>query len=147
MKLDKKKILKFQKNKPPYLFLDYITKLIPGKIANGYKILRSNEWFFKVHWQGDPNMPGMLQIEALVQLAALTILGKKKNRGKIVYLVSVEKAEFKRKILPGDKLTMTSKLIKYNRGIGLCEAEGKVAKKIACRAKFKIAFPQDMVKI
>ena len=134
MKLDKKKILKFQKNKPPYLFLDCVTKLIPGKIANGFKVLR-------------PNMPGMLQIEALVQLAALTILGKKKNRGKIVYLVSVEKAEFKRKILPGDKFIMTSKLIKYNRGIGVCEAEGQVSKKIACRAKFKIAFPEDMVKI
>ncbi len=147
MKLDKKKILKFQKNKPPYLFVDCVTKLIPGKIANGFKVLRPNEWFFKVHWPGDPNMPGMLQIEALVQLAALTILGKKKNRGKIVYLVSVEKAEFKRKILPGDKFIMTSKLIKYNRGIGVCEAEGQVSKKIACRAKFKIAFPEDMVKI
>ena len=59
MKLNKKQIIKIQKNRDPYLLMDYATKVIPGKSVEGYKILKKNEWFFKVHWPGDPNMPGM----------------------------------------------------------------------------------------
>ena len=70
MKLNKKKILEVQKNRHPYLLIDYASKVIPGKLADGYKLLKKNEWFFKVHWPGDPNMPGMLQVEALVQMAS-----------------------------------------------------------------------------
>ena len=46
MKLTKKQILNLQKNKPPYLMVDQITKLIPGKVSEGYKNLPKNEWFF-----------------------------------------------------------------------------------------------------
>ena len=67
MKLSKKQIIKIQKNRDPYLLIDYATKVVPGKSVEGYKILKKNEWFFKVHWPGDPNMPGMLQVEAMVQ--------------------------------------------------------------------------------
>jgi len=59
-KLNKNKILEYQQNKPPYLMIDYATEVIPGVSAKGYKELQENEWFFKVHWQNDPNMPGML---------------------------------------------------------------------------------------
>ena len=72
--LNKDKILEYQKNRYPYLMIDYAEKVIPGKSAYGYKNLNEDEWFFKVHWENDPNMPGMLQIEALVQMCALTIL-------------------------------------------------------------------------
>ena len=52
MKLTKKQILNLQKNKPPYLMVDQITKLIPGKVSEGYKNFK-NEWFFKVHWENN----------------------------------------------------------------------------------------------
>ena len=64
--LDKKQILDYQQNKPPYLMIDKATEIIPGESAKGYKELKIDEWFFKVHWENDPNMPGMLQVEALV---------------------------------------------------------------------------------
>ena len=63
MILDKKAILEYQQNRDPYLMIDYVSEVEPGKYANGYKVLRDDEWFFKVHWPKDPNMPGMLQIE------------------------------------------------------------------------------------
>ena len=72
--LDKKGICEYQQNRDPYLLIDFASEVIPGKSAKGYKDLKRDEWFFKVHWEGDPNMPGMLQIEALVQMAALSIL-------------------------------------------------------------------------
>ena len=74
MKLNKEKILEYQKNRPPYLMIDCADEVIPGKLAKGYKDLKDDEWFFKVHWPNDPNMPGMLQVEALIQMCALSIL-------------------------------------------------------------------------
>ena len=71
LKLDKNQIYEYQQNREPYLLIDEATEVIPGKSAKGFKILKNNEWFFKVHWPNDPNMPGMLQIESLVQMSAL----------------------------------------------------------------------------
>ena len=53
--LDKNKILEYQKNRNPYLFIDHASKVIPGESAEGYKNLPEDEWFFKVHWPEDPN--------------------------------------------------------------------------------------------
>ena len=101
--LDKKLILEFQKNKPPYLMIDFATEIVPGKSAKWYKDLSKDEWFFKVHWPTDPNMPGMLQIEALVQMSALSILTLPGNKGKVMYLVNANNLKFFKKVLPNNK--------------------------------------------
>ena len=86
--LDKKKIFEYQQNRDPYLMIDYATEVIPGESSKGYKDLKNNEWFFKVHWPKDPNMPGMLQVEAIVQMSSLAILTLPGNKGKLMYLTS-----------------------------------------------------------
>ena len=98
IELDKKKILEIQKNRPPYLMIDHATKVVPGKSASGYKDLELDEWFFKVHWEGDPNMPGMLQIESLVQMSSLSILCLPGNEGKFMYLIAATNLKFLKKI-------------------------------------------------
>ena len=103
MKLNKKEILEYQQNRPPYLMIDFAEEVIPGKSAKGYKDLKEDEWFFKVHWPGDPNMPGMLQIESLVQMCALSILCLPGNKGKVMYLTSANNLKFIKKILPGSR--------------------------------------------
>ena len=95
--LNKSQILEYQKNRPPYLMIDEATEVIPGLSAKGFKYLNENEWFFKVHWEGDPNMPGMLQIEALVQMSALSILTLPGNKGKVMYLVNANNLKFFKK--------------------------------------------------
>jgi len=100
MKLSNKEILEYQKNRPPYLMIDYAEEVIPGKSARGYKDLKEDEWFFKVHWPEDPNMPGMLQVEALVQMCALSLLTMPGNKGKLVYLISADKIILKKKLHP-----------------------------------------------
>ena len=97
MKLNKKEIFEYQQNRPPYLMIDFAEEVIPGKLARGYKDLKEDEWFFKVHWPEDPNMPGMLQIEALVQMCALSLLTMDGNKGKLVYLISADKIKIKKK--------------------------------------------------
>ena len=104
-----KGILEYQQNRKPYLMIDFATEIIPGLSSKGYKKLEFDEWFFKVHWPGDPNMPGMLQIEALVQMASLSILTLPENKGKIMYLVSANNLKFIKKILPNSKLNIETK--------------------------------------
>ena len=141
MILDKKKILELQKNRDPYLMIDHVDFVDPGKSARGYKLLREDEWFFKVHWPGDPNMPGMLQIESLIQMSALIIQTLPGNKGKTLYLVGANNLKFYKKITPGDKLEIKSKLVKNNRGVFSFEAEGFINKIKACKADFSLILP------
>ncbi len=141
MKLSKKEIIKIQKNRDPYLLIDYATKVVPGKSVEGFKILKKNEWFFKVHWPGDPNMPGMLQVEALVQMSSLIIFTLPKMSGKTLYLADSNNIKFFKKIVPGDKLKIVSKLVSSSRGLYKFEAQGYIKKKIACKASFTLILP------
>ena len=141
MKLTRSQIIKIQKNRDPYLMMDYANKVIPGKYVEGYKVLKKNEWFFKVHWPNDPNMPGMLQIEALVQMAALSILTLPGNKGKIMYLTSVNSARFLKKIIPNDKLVLKTIVNNYKRGLGTFTGEAYVKKKLVCHANFNLILP------
>ena len=144
MKLSKKQILKIQQNRNPYLFVDYATKVIPGKYIEGYKILKKNEWFFKVHWPGDPNMPGMLQAEAMVQMSSLIVFTLPKMSGKILYLVDSNNLKFFKKVTPGCKLKLKSKLILNSRGLFKFEAEGFVRNKIVCKGSFTLVYPDSI---
>ena len=108
--LDKKQICEYQQNREPYLMIDYASEVIPGVSAKGYKDFKNDEWFFKVHWKNDPNVPGMLQIESLVQMSALSILSLPGNKGKVVYLISADKLKFIKKILPGSRLFIDTKI-------------------------------------
>tara|TARA_B100001027_G_C16212555_1_gene305850 strand:- start:225 stop:683 length:459 start_codon:yes stop_codon:yes gene_type:complete len=147
MELDKSKILEIQRNRDPYLFIDHVTDFELRKFAFGYKILREDEWFFKVHWENDPNMPGFLQIEAMTQLCAITILGEKKNYGKVVYLTSANNIKFISKVLPGHKLIIKTYLKSYKRGLGTGSGECFINDKKVSSANFSFVFPEDLVVI
>ena len=143
--LDFNGILEYQKNRFPYLMIDVATEIIPGKSAKGFKNLTSNDWVFDCHFEGDPNMPGMLQVEALIQMCALSVLTLPGNKGKVVYLVSAAKIKLSRKVLAGDCFEIETKLLTWKRGVGLCEGVGKVDGEVACRAEFNIVMP-DLIK-
>ena len=139
--LDYNGIHEYQKNRYPYLMIDYVSQVVPGKTATGYKNLTSNDWFFKCHFDGDPSMPGLLQIEALTQMAALTILTLDGNKGKIAYLVSATNLKFSRKILPGERLDIETELLSFKRGVGQATGRGSVNAEPACRADLKLVIP------
>jgi len=136
--LDYNGIHEYQKNSYPYLMIDYVEEVVPGKSAKGFKNLSANDWFFKCHFPGDPNMPGMLQIEALVQMFALTVLTLGDNKGKIAYLSSANNLHFFKKVLPGDRLVIETELHSWKRGIGTGAGKGYINGKIACQADFTI---------
>ena len=146
LSLDLNGIKEYQQNREPYLLIDFATEIIPGKSAKGYKDLSKDEWFFKVHWPNDPNMPGMLQIEALVQMCALSILSLPGNKGKVVYLTSANNMKFIKKILPNTRLYIETKIKSFKRGLAICEGIGLVEKKAVCKAEFNLILPEEIKK-
>ena len=144
--LDKQGIYEYQQNREPYLLIDYASEIIPGVSAKGYKDLKNDEWFFKVHWPSDPNMPGMLQIEALVQMCALSILSLTGNKGKVVYLTSANNIKFIKKITPNSRLYIETKIKSFKRGLAICEGVGLVEKNLVCKAEFNLILPDEIKK-
>ena len=126
--------------------IDFAEEVIPGKSARGYKDLTEGEWFFKVHWPGDPNMPGFLQIEALVQMCALSILSLPGNKGKVMYLTSANNMKFIKKIIPNDKLYIETRIKSFKRGLAICEGKGLVQNEMACKAEFNLILPEEIKK-
>ena len=144
--LDKQGIYEYQQNREPYLLIDYASEIVPGVSAKGYKDLKNDEWFFKVHWPNDPNMPGMLQVEALVQMCALSILSLPGNKGKVVYLTSANNMKFIKKIIPNSRLYIETKIKSFKRGLAICEGFGLVEKNLVCKAEFNLILPDEIKK-
>ena len=146
MKLNKEQILEYQQNRPPYLMIDFAEEVVPGKSAKGYKDFKEDEWFFKVHWPRDPNVPGMLQIEALVQMSALSILSLPGNKGKVMYLTSANNIKFIKKIIPNTRLYIETRIKSFKRGLAISEGSGFIEKKIVCKAEFNLILPEEIKK-
>ena len=146
LNLDRQGIYEYQQNREPYLMIDHATEVIPGVSAKGYKDFKSDEWFFKVHWKNDPNVPGMLQIEALVQMSALSVLSLPGNKGKVVYLTSANNLKFIKKILPNSRLYIETKIKSFKRGLAVCEGQGLIEKNVACKAEFNLILPDEIKK-
>ena len=142
---DFEQIKEIQKNIYPFLMVDRVTNLVPGKEIAGYKNLTGNEWFFDCHWEGNSNMPGMLQLEALLQISSLIILSSDGHASKAMYVVNLKNADFRRKILPGDRLDLNSSLVDFRRGIAKFSAKATVDGVLACAAQFSLVLPELVV--
>jgi 3-hydroxyacyl-[acyl-carrier-protein] dehydratase len=138
-KLDIKEIQKIIPHRYPFLLIDKIEKLEEGKSAVGYKNVTMNEYFFQGHFPTEPVMPGVLIIEALAQVGAVAILSLSENAGKIAYFGGVNKAKFRRKVVPGDTLRLEVEIIKSKRNFGIGKATAYVEDKVAAQAELLFA--------
>jgi 3-hydroxyacyl-[acyl-carrier-protein] dehydratase len=139
--LDVCAIQEYQQNRYPVLFIDYVKEAIPGKSAKGFKNFSYNEWFFPAHFEDEPNVPGFIQIESLTQLFLMTFLTLPENKGKKTGFISIEKAMFKKKIIPGDRLDIQAELKSYRRGLAKGSSIGYVNGELACCADLVIVIP------
>jgi 3-hydroxyacyl-[acyl-carrier-protein] dehydratase len=142
MQLTYDDLFEYQKNRPPYLMIDAATEVVPGVSAKSFKNLSDKDWFFACHFPGDPNMPGLLQIEALMQTAALAIVTLPGNKGRICYLTSADKLKFRKKIVSGDRLDIETKILSFKRGVGKCHGIGRVNGEFACEAEMNFVVPE-----
>ena len=141
LSFDLKGIQECQQNRYPQLFIDSIVDVIPGVSARGFKNFTYNEWFFPSHFEDDPNVPGHIQIECLVQTFIMTFLCMDLYKGMKTNFVSINNAYFKRKIIPGERLEIIATLDSFKRGIAKGSAESFIRDEIACSADFLITLP------
>ena len=133
--LDVKQIEEIIPHRHPFLLVDYIEDYVPGEYAVGYKCVTFREDFFKGHFPQQPVMPGVLIVEALAQTGAVAILSQEENKGKIAFFGGIDKCRFKRKVVPGDKLRLETKIIKQKGPVGIGEAIASVDGKVAVQAE------------
>ena len=132
---DVKQIEEIIPHRHPFLLVDYIEDYVPGEYAVGYKCVTFREDFFKGHFPQQPVMPGVLIVEALAQTGAVAILSQEENKGKIAFFGGIDKCRFKRKVVPGDKLRLETKIIKQKGPVGIGEAIATVDGKVAVKAE------------
>lgn len=132
-------------NRYPYLLIDRATEVIPGVSAKGYKNMTANEWFFPVHFPEDPMMPGMVQMEALLQMLSLTVLTLEGNQGLVVRGIAADKIRLKRRVTPGCRLEIEAELLSWDTGTAVGKAQGYIDGKEACSGEFtfKLVAPSD----
>ena len=134
-----KEIMEILPHRAPFLLIDTVEELEPGKRVVAKKCVTYNESFFQGHFPGNPVMPGVLICEALAQAGAVAILGMDENKGKTAYFASMDKVKFKKKVLPGDVLMLEVELVKIKGPFGIAKAKATVDSKVAVSGEFTFA--------
>ena len=138
--LDVMQIQQYQQNRYPCLFVDHIDEVVVGESAKGHKCLTYNEWYFPCHFVDEPNMPGFIQTEMLVQVFLMTFLTLPDNKGKKTAGLNYN-VKFKKKLTPGMRVDIEAKLKSYRRGIAVGSSVGYVDGELAVSAEFMIGIP------
>lgn len=133
---DIKDIIKILPHKPPFLLLDKIIEISDNHII-GIKNVTMNEYFFIGHFPNEPIMPGVLQIEAMAQVGGIFVLnGIKDTESYSTYFLKIDKARFKKKVVPGDILVLKMDLLEpIKRGIVKMHGYGFVNENLVVEAE------------
>ncbi|MBI2903560.1 MAG: 3-hydroxyacyl-ACP dehydratase FabZ [Candidatus Methylomirabilis oxyfera] len=117
----------------PFLLIDRILEIEPGKRVVGFKNVTFNEAFFQGHFPGNPIMPGVLIIEAMAQVGGVLLMRtlNASPEKKLVYFTGIDRAKFRRPVVPGDQVRFEVELLQLRsrncRMRGLAYVEGKLA--------------------
>ena len=123
----------------PFLLVDKIEYIEPGIKAVGYKNVSASEYYFQGHFPKEPVMPGVLIIEALAQVGAVAMLTLDEFKGKIGYFTGIDKAKFRKKVIPGDILKLEVEIIKRRGPFGIGKAVATVEGQKAAEAEISFA--------
>jgi UDP-3-O-[3-hydroxymyristoyl] N-acetylglucosamine deacetylase/3-hydroxyacyl-[acyl-carrier-protein] dehydratase len=118
----------------PFLMVDRVVK-IEGNHIVAVKNVTINEPYFQGHFPGHPIMPGVLQLEAMAQVAGIVMLKKAENAGKIAYFMSAEDVKWRKPVLPGDVLVIDVELTKLRGKIGKAKGACKVQGEVVSQAE------------
>ncbi len=130
--MEVEEVKKILPHRYPFLFVDRIEELEPGRKAVGIKEVSPEEFYFKGHFPGYPVMPGVLIVEALAQVGAVALLTLPDYQGKIPLFAGIDKFRFRHQVLPGDTLRLEVEVLALRRGFGKGSASAWVKdKKVA----------------
>ena len=131
-----KEIQKLLPHRYPFLLVDRIIEMNPGTKAVGIKNVTINEEFFQGHFPGLPIMPGVLIIEAMAQVAGVLAFQSGTAEGKSVYFMSIERAKFRKPVVPGDQLRLEVNILQQRGNVWKFAANALVEEKIVAEAEF-----------
>lgn len=123
----------------PFLLVDRIVELEPGRRAVGLKNVSANEWFFEGHFPGNPIMPGVLIVEALAQVGAMAALRGPEHAGKLGLFAGIDKLRFRRQVVPGDQLRLEVELTRLRGPVGKAHAVATVEGEVAAEGELTFA--------
>jgi len=141
--LDSMAIRRIIPHRYPFLLIDQIHELEPGKRAVGIKNVTANEPFFQGHFPKYPVMPGVLIVEAIAQVGSVTLLSLDEYTGRIALFAGINNVRFKRQVKPGDTLKLEVTLGQLRRNIGTGTGIATVDGVIACKGEFMFAIAQN----
>lgn len=133
--IDVNEIQKFLPHRYPFLMVDKIIELEPNAKAVGIKNVTINEPFFQGHFPGNPIMPGVLIVEAMAQVAGVLAFNSG-IQGEAVYFMSIEKAKFRKPVVPGDQLRMEVKVLQQRGNVWKFSGNAVVDGKVSSEAEF-----------
>ncbi|MSO53664.1 MAG: 3-hydroxyacyl-ACP dehydratase FabZ [Rhodospirillales bacterium] len=136
--IDAQRIMAMIPHRYPFLMIDRVIATTPGEQATAIKNVTINEPFFQGHFPGHPVMPGVLLIEAMAQTAAVLVvetLGAAAE-GKLVYLISIDSARFRKPVTPGDTVTITVKKMQQRANVWKFSGEARVQDDLTTEAVF-----------
>ena len=129
-------------HREPFLLIDEVLELEPGKKVVARKSVRDDEWYLAGHFPGRPVMPGVLIVEAMAQTGAVAVLSEQENRGKLALFAGIDNVRFKRIVEPGDELELTCELERVRGPIGRGAATARVGGELAARGTLTFAVEQ-----
>ncbi len=141
--LNTSQIMEIIPHRQPFLLLDTVEELEPGRRARARKCVTYNEPFFAGHFPNEPVMPGVLIVEAMAQAGAVAMLSQPDKKGKTAYFAGIQSAKFKRKVVPGDILELEVEIVKVKGMIGIGKGTATVDGKIAASAEIMFAIGSE----
>lgn len=136
-------IQKILPHRYPFLLVDRITALEPGKTIEGYKNVSISEPVFQGHFPGHPIYPGVMIIEGMAQAGGVLAFksmdsaGQEENQNKVVYFMSIDKAKFRAPVTPGDQLVYRLEVLKNKGPVWFLDAKAYVDEKLVAEAQLK----------
>ncbi|MGH9107452.1 MAG: 3-hydroxyacyl-ACP dehydratase FabZ [Acidimicrobiales bacterium] len=121
-------------HRSPFLFVDEVTAIDPGRVASGRWAPTGAETFFQGHFPGRPTLPGVLMVEAMAQLGGIAVLSDQRFAGYLPLFGGIDKARFRRQVVPGDVLEMTVEVDQLGSGAGRGHGTAWVGGKVAATA-------------
>jgi 3-hydroxyacyl-[acyl-carrier-protein] dehydratase len=131
-------IMELIPHRPPFLLVDEILELEPGKRVVGRREIRADDWWFPGHFPGRPVMPGVLTIEAVAQAGAVAVLSDEANRGKVPFFAGIDDCRFKRVVEPGDVLTLECEFLRVRGPMAKGEGRASVGDELAASATLTV---------